>query len=178
MATILTNPQTAVGSASAVLSNQRVIDMSNDIALLEPTDAPLTVFSKRAGQSESCFNPEYSWLEDVLAPKVVTADTAGYASGATTVNVVAGDGKKFNTYDLVKIPSTGEIMLVTAIATDALTVTRAFGTTAAGAIGVSEVLLIIGNAQKENDSSRLATATQTVNGKTYYQINGQWYEAQ
>ena len=171
MPTILPSVQNTAGSASNVLAAQRVIDMDDTIALLEPSDAPLTVFTKRSGQSEECFNPSFSWLEDVLLPRVSATDAAGYASGATTINVTTGDGTKFNTNDLVIVPATGEILLVSSVSTDALAVTRAFGTTAAAAIPAAVTdLLIIGNTQIEGATSRNALATQTQSKTNYAQI--------
>jgi hypothetical protein len=170
MAVILTTTQNTAGSSNNVLAGQRVIDMDETIHLLEPSDAPLTVFTKRAGQSEDCFNPAFNWLEDVLLPRVSAFDGAGYTSVVTTLNVTPGDGTKFNTYDLLTVPTTGEIILVTAIVTDALTVTRAFGVTAAAAIAPNADLMIIGNAQIEGATSRNALATQTVEKTNYAQI--------
>jgi hypothetical protein len=166
----LSGSQTAKGTSTAILADQRVIDMADTIALLEPDAAPLTVFTKQMKSGRECFNPEFSWLEDVLAPKVITADTAGYADSATTLNVVAADGPKVASYDLLKNPATGEIMLVTAVATAALTIVRAFGTTAAAAIAASQVLLVIGNANAENQAVRDIKATSTTKKTNYAQI--------
>lgn len=171
MPTILPTVQNTAGSAANVLAAQRVIDMDDTIALLEPSDAPLTVFTKRGGQSEECFNPAYNWLEDVLLPRVTATDATGYTSVVTTINVTAGDGTKFNTNDLCIVPSTGEIFLVTAITTDALTVTRGFGTVVGTAIPATvSDLMIIGNTQIEGATSRNALATQTVQKTNYAQI--------
>ena len=170
MPTILPTVQTTIGSTAAVQSAQRVIEMDDVIALLEPSDAPLTVFTKRSGQSDVTTNPVFNWLEDVLLPRVSAFDGAGYASGATTLNVTPGDGTKFNLYDLMTNPATGEIILVTAINTDALTVVRSFGVTAAAAIAPNQDLMIIGNTQVEGATSRNALATQTTPKTNYAQI--------
>lgn len=170
MATILPSSQSTNGSTNGIQSQQRVIDMDDVIALLEPSDAPLTVFTKRSGQSEECFNPQFSWLEDVLLPRVSLFDAAGYNNSVTTLNVAAGEGTKFNTNDLITNPTTGEIILVSSIATDQLTVVRGFGTTAGATIAASQDLLIIGNAQIEGATSRNALATQTVPKTNYAQI--------
>lgn len=170
MTTVLSGSQTAVGSSSSINSAQRVIDMADEIALLEPDAAPLTVFTNRMKTGKEAFNPSFSWLEDVLQPKVVTFDSAGYSNAVTTVNLVAGDGLKVSTSDLIKVPDTGEILLVTAVSTDQLTVVRAFGTTAAAAIVASDPALIIGNANAENDTVRLLVSTQTVKKTNYAQI--------
>lgn len=165
--TILQGAQTAIGSTSGIQSAQRIIDMEDEIFLLEPDAAPLTVFTKATKTGRTAFSPSFSWLEDVLAPKTLTLSSDG---GSTSLTLATGDGGKVATYDLVKNTSSGEIMLVTAIITDTLTVTRAFGVTAQATGNANDALLIIGNANEENQASRTILATQTTKLTNYCQI--------
>lgn len=170
MPTILAGSLTDVGTNTAVLSNQRVIDMADEIALLEPDSAPLTVFTNRMKTGREAFNPEFSWLEDVLLPKVVTVLTGCDASQTGTLVFASGDGNKVASNDLIKVPSTGEIFLVSSVSTDTPTIVRGFGTTAGAAIPAGEVMLIIGNANAENETIRTLKSTQTVKKTNYCQI--------
>ncbi len=165
--TILQGAQTAIGSTTGINPAQRIIDMEDQIFLLEPDAAPLTVFTKATKTGRVAFNPSFSWLEDVLAPKTLTLASDG---GSTSIVLSAGDGSKVATYDLVKNTSSGEIMLVTAISTDTLTVTRAFGVTAQATGSANDALLIIGNANEENASSRTILATETTKATNFCQI--------
>jgi hypothetical protein len=79
-----------------------------------------------------------AWISDAptaYTPSGTTADTLGAAissTSATTVTVATG--ATFSVNDIVEIPSTGEKMLVTGIATNDLTVIRGYdGTIAATA---------------------------------------------
>lgn len=76
---------------------------------------------------------KWEFGEGDLAPR--TADTTGtHTNSVTTLNVASGHGKRFQKWNLIRIPSTGEQMLVTAISTDALTVLRNWP---AGGVGVA-----------------------------------------
>lgn len=47
-----------------ILAAKRVVDMSNEIALLEPNAAPLTVLMKRIdGKKKTAINPKYNWIK-------------------------------------------------------------------------------------------------------------------
>lgn len=161
--------QNTVGT-NAVLSGQRVVDMDDTIHLLEPDANPLTVLMKALGNSVPTDNPEYNWLEDALQARTVTIDGTGQDSSTTSVGVTTNDGKKVAKYDLIKVPSTGEIFRVTSISTDTLTITRGFGTTAGAAIPAGEIVLIMGNAFAENATQGSVLATQTVKKTNYTQI--------
>lgn len=166
----LTGTQNTVGTPS-VQSAQRIVDMDDTIHLLEPDANPLTVLTTAMGNSQVAENPEFSWLEDALAARTVTADGTGIADGSTTsMSVATNDGKKLGKFDLLKNPATGEIMRITSVTTDALVLTRAFGTTAGAAVAASQVLLVIGNAYAENSASGTSLATQTVKKTNYTQI--------
>jgi hypothetical protein len=135
-----------------VLSNRRVIDMSKNIALLEPSATPLTVLLKNIA-SETAYNPKFEWLEYAPAPVSDAVNNgAGYADNATSI--VVDNGAYFSVNDIVKVPRTGEVMRVTAVSTNTLTVTRAYGETTAAALVDNDPLLIIGNASAEGASAR------------------------
>ena len=158
------------GKRSTVAINQdrRIVDMSNEIALLEPEATPLTVLSKRiAGSSKVTKNPKYDNLTDELVPRWDKVNGAVANGTATTITVDNGD--YFSVNDLVVVPSTGEQMLVTAISTNDLTVTRGFGGTAA-AIADNANLLITGNAMAEGSNAPDSKTTKTVTNTNYTQI--------
>ncbi len=165
---LVNNSQTVLGDA-AIQPAQRVIDMDNTIHLLEPNKTPLTVFMGRLKRGRVTGNPEFNWLEDILQPKTLTGGAA-IAAGATAYVLAAAEGTKVAVNDLIKNPATGEIFLVTAVVTDTLTIVRAFGTTAAAAIGADQAVLIIGNANRENAERRDILATTTTKKTNYAQI--------
>lgn len=146
---------------------QRKVDMREEILLLEPDAAPLTVFSARA-RKRPAVNPQYSWIEDTLAPRFDAVNNgAGYASTATSV--VVDNGAYFAEHDLVRVTRTGEVVRVTAVATNTLTVVRGVGSTAAALVDNDE-LLIIGSAQPEGDTSKPARSDNPTQVTNYTQI--------
>jgi len=167
---LITGQQTVVGSTTGITSNQRVIQMDKTIHLLEPNKNPLTVLMNKLSGGENTGSPKFEWLEDILAPKTLTGDAIGYSSGSTTMGLASGQGAKVAAFDIIKNPTSGEQILVTAVSTDTLTITRAFGVTAAGAIAANQPLLIIGNANKENASVRDILATAVTAKYNYAQI--------
>jgi len=151
-----------------ITQNRLVVDMSNDIGLLKPDDAAFLSFLKLAqGKSQSASNPKFEWMEDGLAPRwdvVVGAHT----NVVTTINV--SNGPYFSANDIVKVPRTGEVFLVTAIATNALTVIRGYGVTTALALVDTDPLVIIGNVNEEFAGMRAMKTTGVTPMFNYTQI--------
>lgn len=157
-------------STGNITSNKIVIDMSNDIALLEPNESPFMSFMKLAKKNVlGCSSPKFEWLEDDLGARWDSINNgAGYLS--TDVTLVVADGTIFTARDLVKVPRTGEVMSVTSIATNTLTVVRAFGTTAAAALVDKDPLVIVGNASEEGAVARVLKSTLETPKFNYTQI--------
>jgi len=151
----------ATGSQN-ILSSQKVVDMSDRIYLLEPQAAPLYVLVSRLNKRVA-INTTFSWLEDILNPSWTTL-AASAVSGTSGLNtVMTASSAIFNTWDLIKIPSTGEIGLVCAVTSTAITVVRCYyaSYSAASAAAAADVV-IIGSAFAEGS---LNTALSTLSTK-------------
>lgn len=152
----------------------RQIDTSKTILELEPNSYPLTVLLGQL-KSEPTGNPEFSWHEDKLKSRFDAINNgAGYASGITAL--VVDDGTKFAQHDLFKVTRTGEIIRVTGVATNTLTVVRGIGGGAAALVDNDE-LLLIGGAQPEGDTSRPARSGNPVKITNYTQIHKTSFES-
>lgn len=147
-----------VRDTNNITQAKKVIDMSNTIALLQPSATPLISLLKQLKQNtRPAKNPKFSWMEDDLGARWdAINNAAGYAAGDTSI--VVDNGDYFTAGYVVKVPRTGEVMLVTAVATNTLTVTRGYGSTPAAAIVDNDPIAIIGNANQEG-SGRLAILT-------------------
>lgn len=161
---------TGVRDTANITAAKLKIDMSEKIALLQPSATPFITFLKRAkGNTEVANNPKYSWLEDDLGARWDAVNNgAGYADIAT--DIVVDNGDYFTAGDIVKVPRTGECLSVTSIAINTLTVVRGFGTTAAAALVDNDPLVIIGNANEEGSGVRTIKSTQEVEVFNYCQI--------
>lgn len=143
---------TARGAAN-ILANRVIVDMSSDIALLRPRVSPLTVLTKKLN-TKACHNYRFEWMEDdMMARWCAINNVAGYASGITAIAVHAGEGGLIAAGDLLKVVRTAEIIKVSAVATDALTVVRGYGETAAAALVDDDKLLVVGNANMQGGVS-------------------------
>ena len=152
-----------------ILQNRRVVDMAEQIALLDPNEGPLLSFLKLSKQNTRCvYNPKFDWLEDDLMETWTKVNGAVESTSATSVAV--DDGSIFRVGDIIKLPSTGECMLVSAVSTNTLTVARGYGSTAAAAIADDADVLILGSAMAENSSGRVVKSTVETNGYNYTQI--------
>lgn len=144
-----------------ITQNKIVVDMSDTIGLLQPNAEPFMSFLKIAKRnSEVANNPKFEWMEDDLLPSWDAVNNAsGYASGATSI--VVDNGSYFRVNDVLKVPRTSEVILVTAVdsGTNTLTVVRGYGVTAAAAIVDNDPIVIIGNANQEGAGTRELKST-------------------
>lgn len=143
-----------------------VRDVSDRIALLQPDDAPLLAFMNGLKKKKSADNPKFEWFEDQMRPNTVTNTATGTG---TSVTVTTGQGARVRVDDIL-VTSTGESMLVTAVATDTLTVTRSMGAVAAATLANGDQLIIAGNALPEGASNPTFKYTQKAAQYNYIQI--------
>ena len=157
----------ARGSTNTTTTTQKR-DVKDTILLLEPNAAPITVITAKLA-SRSCINPKFEWFEDILLPD---SDAVNYGSGYASgdVSIVVDNGNYFTIGDLIKVPRTEEVLQVTDISTNTLTITRSMGATAAGTLVDNEPLFIIGNAFAQGAARRTATSTTKTAVYNYCQI--------
>jgi hypothetical protein len=132
----------------SILQDRRQYDVADKISLLEADSAPFLTFTRKINKKR-CIDPEFRWFEDKLGSREDAVNQSNESSPGTSV--VVDDSTKFRAGYLVKVPRTGEVMLVTEVttATHSLTVTRGFGETSAAKLNNDDQLLIIGNANAE-----------------------------
>lgn len=169
-------PVTVTGARGTLSLNQTIrdIDMADTVALLQPDAGPLVTLTKMLSKKKAT-DPKFQWAEDDLDPRYdVTAATA--TNVATTVT--ATNGSYFTAHDLVRVTRTGEVMLVTGVAANVLTVTRGVGQSNTGqAINNGDELQIIGSAQPENDTSKVARSGNPSVAYNYTQIQRRSWES-
>lgn len=152
----------------AVLSDEKVVDMEERFRLLDPdTSQFMTILNKLP--SKAAKREKVNWLEDELFPNLTTL-AASATSAATTVDVATGTGTYFRAGDLVRVVSTGEMLEVTSISTDTLTVTRSIGSVAAVSAASGGDLLIVANAAAQGADYGTLKVTKRVLGYNYTQI--------
>lgn len=156
----------ALAAASGLASFDQAgqfLDLSNELAEIIRRDN--TAFISRVGISGAATEVEHSWMEDQLNPNTATCAEA-LDDNETTLTVASGHGARFKIGTLFKLAITGatEVMQVTAISGDDLTIVRGYGSTSgqAGTVGTSDPITIISHPAQESqdppaDESRLRT---------------------
>lgn len=143
--------------------DRRVVDMSDKISLLKPAAFPFTYLLSKLSK-ESAYNTRFQWLEEDLMSVWVESNTT-IAAGITALVLKAGQGVQVAVEDLLRVAVTGEVLRVTAIATDTITVTRGFGGTVAAQITANDKIVVLGNAMMQGGVS---PAEKYVNTRTQY----------
>lgn len=166
--------QVVQGAATTtnVPSQQLAIDIGKRISELEPDTQPLTVFSREAS-SEKTVAPKFKWGEEEAKPRFDTLSAE--VTGTTNTTIPVSNSIYFQQWDQVLNTRTGEQLRVDAIAGTNITVTRGIGSTAAAMLSGDE-LYIIGTAQPENDTSKMARSLQPSFLENYTQIFRTPYE--
>jgi len=154
--------------ANNITSNRIIIDMSQDIALLKPRVTPLTVLTKRLN-TKACNSYKFEWMEDDQMARWVSCP-AGTTNVATSLVMNTAEGALVAVGDILKVVSTGELLRVTALATDTATVVRAFGETVGTTIPAAAKILVVGNAIMQGDGAPAEKQLQPTAVYNYTQI--------
>lgn len=159
--------QSITGESSLV----RAVD--DQIALLEPNETPLITFTMALKKRSAIYTPRIEWLEDDYCARWGQVDASAYNNSVTTLNVV--DGTAFVPGDLCVVPNAAssstapEMFRVTAVTTNALTIVRGVGSSAAS-IPANAAIRILGSAAEEGATTPSAKTTNVSTKLSYTQI--------
>lgn len=152
----------ASGLASFDQSAGEFLDLSNELAEIIRRDN--TAFISRVGISGAATETLHSWMEDQLNPNTFTLNEA-MDNSETDMDVASGHGARLRIGSLIRNYSEAgktEVMQVTAISTDTLTVVRGYGSTSPETHTTGTTWQIIANPAQESqdapaDESRART---------------------
>ena len=150
------------------LADEQVVDMRNEFYELDPDDSQFTTLLVKLGTRQAV-REKIEWLEDQLRPRLLTL-SASAASADTSINVTAGQGTYIAVDDTIRNLTTGELMHVTGITTDAIGVDRGIGAVAAASSASTAQLLIVGSAYKQGASYGTSRIVKRVLGFNYTEI--------
>ncbi|MFI4915439.1 MAG: DUF5309 family protein [Phycisphaerales bacterium JB060] len=158
----------ATFSAGSTLP-ELVEDVSDIIGIVSPFETPLLDHLGDARRAAA--STVHEWIEDELLPNTgVVAAQSFTPTALTDTTITVDDGSRFRVGDLVRPGEGPEVMLVTGIASDTLTVVRSYGSTDAIAVAEGMVLTILGNAALEGAEAPDARFTNRVRKSNYTQI--------
>lgn len=113
-------------------------------------------------------NAQFEIFSDTVQDNATAINNAaGYSSNATSL--VVDDGTMFVANDTLFVPRTGEYMVVSAVSTNTLTVTRAWGSTGVALLDNDNVVRV-SSAYPVNAVSGTAKSTQVARDYNYTQI--------
>jgi hypothetical protein len=136
----------------------------DELLLLNPHDTPLVSL---VGFGQPITNVKHEWIEDEMQPDETAIDNAdGYDEAATSIAV--DDGSIFKPYDVIKIGE--ELLLVTAVSGDTLTVVRGYAGSTAASIADNAKVQFMFVEGEEGADARTARKTRRVRVDNITQI--------
>ena len=151
-----------------ILQNERVIDMDEAIAMLDPDTSQFVTMLQRVGRTVA-ESTKVEWLEDQLFPRLSSVSSGGASDGAT-ITVATGEGAYFRIGDVIRNAKTGVAARLLGVSGDVLTPSNALGRVAFAAHTAGDQLLIIGNASAQGATLGTRKITRRVAQYNYTMI--------
>lgn len=153
-------------ATDTINQSQRVPDMDEAIAELDPNTAPLVALTKKL-RRKPAIAPKVEWLEHEPTPRFdVLSATA--ASNATALPVT--NGAYFRVGDLIRNTNNGVGFEVTATAAGNVTVGAPLGQVGAAAHASGDEIFIVGNLNSEGAGLREIKTPRLVNQYNFAEI--------
>lgn len=159
-------PNEITSGVLAAALNDKVINEAFEIARSNRTGllAVIGLSAPRAAYD----GYKMGWL-DMRVDATSSATSASVLVGATSIPVTTGEGAKFRKGMTISPVGSQEVILVTAVSGDTLTVTRGFGGTTAAALTSGQVLTIDSVAREENSLAENDGIYQPENVENFFQ---------
>lgn len=143
-------------------------DVADLVGIVSPYETPLLdALGDPLGGATST---HHEWLEDALLPNKDLVDDASIADPDGETSFDVANGSRFRVGDQIQVEGLAELMLVTAISTDTLTVVRGYAGTTAEDLVDGQVINILGNAALEGADKPAARFTNRTRMSNYTQI--------
>ncbi len=143
-------------------------DVSDLIGIISPYETPL--LEALGDPMREATSTHHEWLEDELLPNKDAIDDSTYTDPSTDTTFVVDNGSRFRVGDQIQIEGSEELMLVTGISTNTLTVVRGYAGTTSENLADNQVINILGNAALEGSEKPSARFTNRTRCGNYTQI--------
>ncbi len=144
-------------------------DISDVIGIVSPFETPL--LDHLGDPRHVARSTVHEWIEDSLLPNSDTINQTTFSPGPTTAtSITVANGSRFRVGDQARAANSREIMLVTAVAGNTLTVSRGYGGTIPGSVANNQTLDILGNAALEGDDRPATRFTNRLRQQNFTQI--------
>jgi hypothetical protein len=112
----------------------------------------------------------HEWLEDSLLPNKDAINDSTYSDPSADTDFVVDNGSRFRAGDQIQVEGSEELMLVTGINSNTLTVSRGYAGTTPENLADDQVINILGNASLEGADTPAARFTNRMRSGNYTQI--------
>ncbi|MHC4149952.1 MAG: SU10 major capsid protein, partial [Planctomycetota bacterium] len=143
-------------------------DVSDLIGIISPYETPL--LDALGDPMREAKSTHHEWLEDELLPNKDAIDDDSFTDPAADTDFVVEHGSRFRVGDQIQVEGSEELMLVTAINGNTLTVVRGYAGTTAENLADNQVINILGNASLEGADKPGARFTNRARCGNYTQI--------
>ena len=143
-------------------------DVSDLIGIISPYETPL--LDILGDPLSSARSTHHEWLEDELLPNKDSIDDASISDPDGDTEIDVANSERFRVGDQIQTEGSIELMLVTAISGDTLTVVRGYAGTTAADIADGQVVNILGNAALEGSDKPVNRFTNRTRCSNYTQI--------
>ncbi len=145
-----------------------VEDVSDIISIVSPFETPL--LDHLGDPQRTATSTVHEWLEDSLLPNTDTIQDPVISSPLTETTFTVGNGGRFRVGDQIQVTGSREVMFVTGVSSNDLTVIRGYGGTTSEGLVDDATIRILGNAALEGDDAPASRFTSRVRKTNYTQI--------
>lgn len=140
-----------------------------ELSLLTRFESSLLTYLGFPNRLGKVTNPRHEWQEEALEAIAATVSGA-QADNDTSLEVATGQGARFSAGDIIQVDGSRELMSVTSIASDTLTVVRGIRGSTAVSILDGATVSIVGNPRVENAGAATARPNNRVRKENYTEI--------
>jgi hypothetical protein len=143
-------------------------DVSDIIGIVSPFETPL--LDHLGDPHRVATSTRHEWLEDELLPNSDAVNDATFTDPAADTSFVVDHGDRFRAGDQIQVDGSSEVMFVTGVSSNTLTVVRGYGSTTPENLADDQVIRILGNAALEGDDRPATRFTNRVRRSNWTQI--------
>ena len=143
-------------------------DVSDLIGIISPYETPL--LDALGDPIREATSTHHEWLEDELLANKDAINDNTFTDPDVDTSFDVDHGSRFRVGDQIQVEGSRELMLVTAVNVNTLTVVRGYGGTVAEDLADNQVINILGNAALEGGEKPATRFTNRVRRGNYTQI--------
>jgi len=143
-------------------------DVSDLIGIVSPYETPL--LDALGDPLREATSTHHEWLEDELLPNKDAVNDSTFTDPAADTEFEVDHGSRFRVGDQIQVEGSEELMLVTGIDSNTLTVVRGYAGTTAEDLADNQIITILGNAALEGAEKPSVRFTNRSRKSNYTQI--------